>query len=110
MASTYYDFSVGDSPSNSRTVHTWYISPKVQPRLKEFGYSYEERAARFGEVIVNEDYETIANIQLNAERGAPSEVLLGRNEMALQHIHNTLRLAVGRDLLPVEENYPKLFD
>ena len=103
-------FPLDDSPSNSRTVHTWYISPKVQPRLKEFGYSYEERASRFGEVIVNEDYETIANIQLNAERGTPSEMLLGRNEVALQHIHNTLRLAVGRDLLPVEENYPKLSD
>lgn len=91
------------SPSKSRTVHTWYVSPKVQPHLKEAGYSYEERASRFGEVIVNEDYETIANIQLNAERGTQSEMLLGRNEAALQHIHNTLRLGVGRDLLPVED-------
>ena len=97
-------FPLENSPSKSRTVHTWYISPKVQPRLKEFGYTYEERASRFGEVIVNEDYELIANIQFSAERGTPSEMLLGRNEGALQHIHNALRSAVGHDLLPVEEN------
>ena len=92
-----------DSPSKSRTVHSWYVSPKVQPHLEEAGYSYEERASRFGEVIVNEDYETIANIQLNAERGIQSEILLGRNEGAVQHIHNTLRSGVGRDLLSVED-------
>lgn len=97
-------FPLEDSPSKSRTVHTWYINPKVQPRLEEFGYTYEERASRFGEVIVNEDYELIANIQLNAERGTPSEMLLGRNEAALQHIHNTLRMGVDLDSLPIDEN------
>ena len=96
-------FPLEDSPSKSRTVHTWYVDPKVQPRLEEAGYSYDERASRFGEVIVDEDYETIAKIQLNAERGAQSEWLLGRNEAVLQHIHNTLRSGVGRDLLPVGE-------
>jgi len=96
-------FPLEDSPSKSRTVHTWYVSPKVEPHLKELGYSYEERVSRFRDVIVNEDYETIANIQLNAERGIQPEMLLGRNEAAVQHIHNTLRSGVGRDLLPLEE-------
>ena len=96
-------FPLGGSPSKSRTVHTWYVSPKVQPHLKEIGYSYEERVSRFRDVIVNEDYKTIANIQLNAERGIQSEMLLGRNEAAVQHIHNTLRSGVGRDSLSVEE-------
>ncbi|MCY4427832.1 MAG: aromatic ring-hydroxylating dioxygenase subunit alpha [Halieaceae bacterium] len=96
-------FPLENSPSRSRTVHTWYVNPKVQPQLKEFGYSYEERASQFGEVIVNEDYETIAKIQLNAERGTQPEMLLGRNEAVLQHIHNVLRFGVGRDLMPVEE-------
>ena len=96
-------FPLEDSPSKSRTVHTWYVSPKVEPHLKELGYSYEERVSRFRDVIVNEDYETIANIQLNAERGIQPEMLLGRNEVAVQHIHNTLRSGVGRDLLPLEE-------
>ena len=53
--------------------------------------------------VVNEDYAAAANIQLNAEGGIQSEMLLGRNEAALQHIHNTHRLGVGRDLLPVED-------
>ena len=96
-------FPLEGSPSKSRTVHTWYVSPKVEPHLKELGYSYEERVSRFRDVIVNEDYETIANIQLNAERGIQPEMLLGRNEAAVQHIHNTLRSGVGRDLLPLEE-------
>ena len=97
-------FPLEGSPSNSRTVHTWYVSPKVEPHLKEIGYSYEERVSRFRDVIVNEDYETIAKIQMNAERGIQSEILLGRNEAVVQHIHNTLRSGVGLDLLPVEEN------
>ena len=75
----------------------------MEPRLKEAGYSYEERVSRFRDVIVDEDYETIAKIQLNAERGIQSEWLLGRNEVALHHIHNALRSGLGRDLLPVEE-------
>ena len=95
-------FPLDDSPSKSRTVHTWYVNPKVQPRLEEFGYTTEERAARFAEVIVNEDYEMIATIQLNAQLGTPSEILFGRNEVVLQHIHNKLRSGIGRDLLPVE--------
>ena len=97
-------FPLEDSPSKSRTVHTWYVSPQMEPRLKEAGYSYEERVSRFRDVIVDEDYETISKIQLNAERGFPSEWLLGRNEVALHHIHNALRSGLGRDLLPVEEN------
>lgn len=96
-------FPLEDSPSKSRTVHTWYVSPQMEPRLKEAGYSYEERVSRFRDVIVDEDYETIAKIQLNAERGIQSEWLLGRNEVALHHIHNALRSGLGRDLLPVEE-------
>ena len=40
-------------------------------------------------------------IQVNAELGIQSEIVLGRNEGALQHFHNAHRLAVGRDLLPV---------
>lgn len=96
-------FPLEGSPSKSRTVHTWYVSPQMEPRLKEAGYSYEERVTRFRDVIVDEDYETIAKIQLNAERGIQSEWLLGRNEVALHHIHNALRSGLGRDLLPVEE-------
>ncbi len=96
-------FPLESSPSKSRTVHTWYVSPRVQPHLEEFGYTYEKRASQFAEVIVDEDYVTIANIQLNAERGIQSEMLLGRNEAVVQHIHNTLRSGVGRNLLSVEE-------
>ena len=97
-------FSIEGSPSKSRTIYSWYINPKLQPLFEEAGYSYEESASRFEDVVVNEDYKMIENVQLNAERGTSPEILLGRNEAALQHIHNILRSGVGRDLLPVEKN------
>ena len=96
-------FPLEDSPSKSRTIHTWYIDPKVQPHLKELGLSYEDRITKFMDIVVNEDYVAAANIQRNAEGGIQSEMLIGRNETALQHIHNTHRLGLGRDLLPVED-------
>ena len=91
-----------NSPSNSRTIHTWYIDPKVQPHIEKLGISYEERITRFRDIVVNEDYGAAANIQCNSEAGIQSEILLGRNEEALQHIHNTHRSALGRDLLQIE--------
>ena len=43
------------------------------------------------------------DIQKNAERGLQSTIVFGRNEPALQHIHNAHRSGLGRDLLPVED-------
>ena len=43
------------------------------------------------------------DIQVSAERGIQSQIVFGRNEPALQHIHNAHRLGLGRDLLPVED-------
>ena len=43
----------------------------------------------------------LQEVQLNAECGIQSEVVLGRNEVALQHFHNVYRSETGREPLPV---------
>lgn len=96
-------FPLGGSPSQSRTIHAWYIDPKIQKHFEEQGMSYEDRLLRFREVVEKQDYAMLEEVQVNAECGIQSEIVLGRNEAALQHIHNMHRLGLGRDLLPVED-------
>ena len=95
-------FPLEDSPSKSRTIHTWYIDPKVQKHFTD-KMSYEDRLGKFLEVVENEDYAMAENIQVNAERGVQSEIVIGRNEAAVQHFRNAHRLGLGRDLLPVKD-------
>ena len=95
-------FPLENSPSKSRTIHTWYIDPKVQKHFTD-EMSYEDRLGKFLEVVENEDYAMAENIQVNAERGVQSEIVIGRNEAAVQHFRNAHRLGLGRDLLPVED-------
>lgn len=96
-------FPCEDSPSKSRTIHTLYVDSKVQKHFTDPSMSYESRLRTFMEVIEQEDYATLERIQVNAERGIPSELVLGRNEATLQHIRNAHRAGLGRDLLPVED-------
>ena len=96
-------FPLEGSPSKSRTIHTWYIDPKVKQHFMDHGISVDDRLQRFRDAVENEDYVMAADIQTNAECGNQSEMVLGRNEAALQHCHNALRLGVGRDPLPVED-------
>ena len=96
-------FPLEDSPVKSRTVHTWYIHPNVQQHFETNGMSYEDRLRTFREAVANEDYAMGEDVQLNADMEVQTEILLGRNEGALQHFHNVHRSALGRDLLPVED-------
>ena len=96
-------FPLEQSPSKSRTIHTWYIDPKVQKHFTDQTMSYEDRNRGFMEVVENEDYVMAESIQVNADHGIQSEIVLGRNEPALQHVRNAHRLGLGRDLLPVED-------
>ena len=95
-------FPLENSPLKSRTIHTWYIHPNVQKHFETHGMSYEERMRTFRDAVEKEDYAMGEDVQLNAEMGIQSEILLGRNEGALQHFHNAHRSGIGRDLLPVE--------
>ena len=65
--------------------------------------SYEDRLVRFREVVEEQDYAMLEEVQLNAECGIQSEVVFGRNEAALQHFHNVYRSETGRELLQVED-------
>lgn len=96
-------FPLEDSPSKSRTIHTWYIKPSMKKYFSDHTMTFEDRLKRFREVVENEDYAMLAEVQVNAERGIPSEIVLGRNEASLQHFHNVFRARLGRDLLPVED-------
>ena len=96
-------FPLEDAPAKSRTIHAWYVDPKLQKHFTDNGMSYEERLRMSMEVVENEDYAMAREIQINAERGIQSEILLGRNEVALQHFRNAHRSGLGHDLLPVEE-------
>ncbi len=100
-------FPLDDGPSKSRTIHTWYIDPKVQKYFSENSMSYEDWLEKFIEVVENEDYAMAENIQVNCDSGIQSEIVLGRNEAALQHVRNAHRSGLGRDLLPVEDIKPR---
>ena len=95
-------FPLEGSPSKSRTIHTWYIDPKVQKHFVDSAMSYKVGIEKFRETIEKEDYPVMEDTQINAERGIQSQIVFGRNEPSLQHIHNAHRLGLGRDLLPVE--------
>ena len=95
-------FPLGGSPSKSRTIHTWYIDPRIRKHFEEQGMSYEDRLVRFRDVVEKQDYAMLEEVQLNAERGIQSEVVFGRNEAALQHFHNVYRSETGRERLQVE--------
>lgn len=96
-------FPLGGSPSRSRTIHTWYIDPRIRKHFEAQGMSYEDRLVRFRDVVEKQDYAMLEEVQLNAERGIQSEVVFGRNEAALQHFHNVCRSETGRELLQVED-------
>lgn len=96
-------FPLDDSPVKSRTIHTWYIHPNVEKHFKTNGLSYEDRMRTYRAAVADEDYAMGEDVQLNADMGIQSEILLGRNEGALQHFHNVRRSAMGRELLPVED-------
>ena len=96
-------FPLGGSPSKSRTIHTWYIDPKIRKHFEEQGMSYEDRLVRFRDVVEKQDYAMLEEVQLNAERGIQSEVVFGRNEAAPQHFHSVYRLESGRERLQVED-------
>ncbi len=96
-------FPLEDSPTKSRTIHTWYIHPNVQQHFKTHGMSYEDRLRTFRDAVAKEDYVMGEDVQLNADMGVQSEILLGRNEGALQHFHNAHRSGIGLDLLLVED-------
>ena len=95
-------FPLENSPSKSRTVHSWYVEPNVREYFVDHAISFSARFDGFNEVIENEDYKVAASTQANAETGIQSEVIFGRNEPALHHYHNVHRSALGRELLPVE--------
>lgn len=95
-------FPLEGSTSKCRTIHTWYVDPKVQKHFTGNGMSYADRLEKFVEVVENEDYAMAEKIQANAERGIQSEMVLGRNEPALQHFRNAHRLGLEREPLPVE--------
>lgn len=95
-------FPLNDSPSHARTIHTWYIDPKVQKHFEEKGLSHEDKLKTFRESVEQEDYVMGADIQKNAERKIQNEIVFGRNEESLQHFHNVFRSALSRELLQVE--------
>ena len=97
-------FPLEDSPSKSRTVHTFYVEPKVRQHMIDSDISYADRLESFRQIVENEDYGVAVNIQVNAECGVQTEMVLGRNEGALHHFHNAHRSGVGRDRLPVESD------
>lgn len=96
-------FPLEGSPSRSRTIHTWYIDPKIQKHFIDSAMSYEVGLEKFREAVEKEDYPMMEDVQVSAERGIQSQIVFGRNEPSLQHIHNAHRLGLGRDLLPVED-------
>lgn len=96
-------FPLEDSPLKSRTIHTWYIDPKIKKHFEKYGMSYDDRLARFREIVEDQDFAMLQEVQLNAECGVQQEVIFGRNEAALQHFHTVYRSELDREPLPIED-------
>ena len=77
-------FPLDDSPSKSRTIHTWYIDPAVQKHFEEHGMSYEDRLERFRETVEKEDYAMLEEVQVNADCGIQSEI--GREPLPVEDV------------------------
>lgn len=58
-------------------------------------------AQLFASIIRDEDYVMSASQQVTANSGALKEVIYGRNERPLHHYHNTYRVALGMEPLPL---------
>lgn len=97
-------FPLNSSVSHSRTRHTWYIDPRVQQYFLEHHLDYDPVLTRYREAVLQEDYPMMENIQRNAESGGLHEMVLGRNEISLQHIHNARRQGLDREILPIEDS------
>ena len=95
-------FPQENSPSKSRTMHTWYVEPETKEYFVNYAISFRARFDGFNNVIEEEDYWVAATTQKNAETGIQSEIIFGRNEPALHHYHNVHRLGLGREPLPLE--------
>ena len=95
-------FPLENAVGKSRTVHSWYIDTRFQQHFLESAKSYADILTRFRTVVETEDYPVMEQVQLNAEWGVPPEIVLGRNELPIQHIHNVHRQSLGRKALPLE--------
>ncbi len=71
--------------------------------LEEFGEQIRGIAQTFANIIRDEDYAVAARAQIGAEAGVPEYNVLGRNEPALHHYHNTYREALGMEPLELLE-------
>jgi len=60
-----------------------------------------DMAQGFADIIRDEDYVMSASQQVSAETGGLIHTVFGRNEPALHHYHNTYRVALGIDPLPL---------
>jgi len=90
-----------------------YPDPKDPGRsISQFGYYFdaETLAANpaeaqkfpqgFTQVVVSEDFALAETTQRTLASGLQREVLFGRNELPLQHYHDTFRRALGMEPLP----------
>ncbi len=71
--------------------------------LEKFGEQIRGIAQTFANIIRDEDYAVAARSQIGAEAGVPEYNVLGRNEPALHHYHNTYREALGMEPLELLE-------
>lgn len=88
------------------TRHASQISFYVRPAAVQDGTDIDflrMASQEFGQVIRDEDYAIASNAQrtLDSAGGGVSDFVFGRNEVALHHLHNTCRAALGQQLLPL---------
>jgi phenylpropionate dioxygenase-like ring-hydroxylating dioxygenase large terminal subunit len=87
-------------PAHSISRIGFYSRPEP---LEEFGEQIRAIGTDFANIIRDEDYAVAARSQLGAEAGVPAYNVLGRNEPALHHYHNTYREALGMEPLELLE-------
>ena len=93
-------FPEGDNPSRSCTARSVYLTEKA---LRHYiGRRFEARYEGSNAPVQREDYDMAESTQRCAEAGLLTEVLFGRNEPALMHIHNMHRQGLGRPPLAPE--------
>jgi len=98
-----------NNPGKSRTHHSAYYGREQLDYLKDAAEKsgnnepMKSKFVDFNKVIVDEDYMAAASTQISAKSGAQTHFTFGRNEPALHHYHNTHRLGLGLEPLPLED-------
>ncbi|AYN40327.1 aromatic ring-hydroxylating dioxygenase subunit alpha [Streptomyces dangxiongensis] len=98
----------GPTPGQSRTIQTVLTREPCESEAERAYLAEFSELLRRG--VLEEDYRTGAQVQAALGSGANTHFVFGRNELALQHHHRSLKALLGHDTAKPEEAVRELVD